>query len=220
MSVKPELSESAQRLYDQLAPTFFREDEEYGWAGAIFVTGLCRMIDPAAAIVQPQGEQPGFAVMACPQQLDDEAFLAWIGQFVGVTAKKLSTANRAGFTPEEILAVQRGWVEHPIGFQRGGDAAEELVVKATLTGTKTIFFYPRYNGEAFLLKVITLTGETPNPQETEEELLAVLPAWIVLDYETVEGGTYAILEAAGATYADIEGFHATYASMEAHPEET
>jgi hypothetical protein len=213
------LSESAERLYDQLAPTYFREDEEYGWAGAIFITGLCRMIDPTAAIMQPQGTRPGYAILACPQELDDEAWLAWIGQFVGVSAQQLKRANRPGLSPEEILAVQRGWVEHPIGFQRGGDAAEELVVKSTLSGGKTIFFYPRYNGEPFLLKCVTLTSETPNPQETEEELLAVLPAWIVLEYETVTGGTYAILEAAGATYAEIEGFHATYASMEAHPEE-
>jgi hypothetical protein len=93
----------------------------------------------------------------------------------------------------------------------------QLAAEATLTGKKTLYFYVKYGGVAFEVKVASLTSETPNPTATREAIESMMAAWEVLKYETITGGTYAALEAAHATYALDEAAHVIYQDMEAEP---
>lgn len=203
---KPALTESGERLYNQLAPTFFREDEKYGWAGALFVSAFARMFDDVAAVVQPSGSQPGYAILADPVNVPAQ-WLPWLAQFVGVD---LTTSPDA--------AHSRLWIKSPLGYTRGTTAAMLLAAQATLTGTKTVYFYTRYNGEAFLIKAATLESETPSQVSTRQAIESMMAAWDVLLYEAVKGGTYGLLEASHAKYSEVEAAHPTYEDLELHPE--
>lgn len=203
---KPALTDTGERLYAQLAPTYFKEDERYGWAGAIFVTALAKMLDGAAEVVQPSGTRPPFAVLFDVANVA-ERWLSWLAQFVGVD---LTTSPNA--------ATSRAWIKSPLGYTRGTTAAMKLAAEATLTGSKTLFFYTRYNEEAFRLKAASLATQTANPTATREAIESMMPAWIVLEYETVAGGTMAILEASHAKISEIEAAHPMMSDLELHPE--
>jgi Phage tail protein (Tail_P2_I) len=201
---KPALTESGERLYTQLAPTFFREDERYGWAGAIFCSALAGMKDAAAEIVQPSDTKPGFAILFDVENVPSK-WLRWLAQFVGVD---LTTS------PND--ATSRAWIKAPINYQRGTTAAMELAGKATLTGTKTMYFYVRF-GAPFTIKAATLESETPNPTATREAIESMMAAWNVLEYVVVKAGSYSLIEAAHALYSESEAAHTTYEDLELNP---
>lgn len=202
---KPALTESGERLYNQLAPTFFREDEKYGWAGALFVSAFARMFDDAAAIVQPSGLKPGFAILADPANIP-AVWLAWLAQFVGVD-----------LTTSPNTATSRLWIKSPLGYTRGTTAAMLLAAQATLTGTKTVYFYTRYGGEPFAIKAATLASETPSASVTRAAIESMMAAWDVLSYETIVGGTLASFEAAHAKLSESEAANATVELAELNP---
>jgi hypothetical protein len=199
------------RLYIALAP-FFKQDAQYGFGGRTFCRALMAMLMPAAEIVQPSDTKPGWAILANPQTCP-VAWLPWLGQFVGIEPSSISTLIATGQT-----ALAREWIEHPINFLRGTVQGMTLAAKATLTGTKTVFLYTRYNGEAFVIKAATLATETAHSAETQEAIESMMPAWDVLQYETVTGGTLAILEASHPKLSEVEAAHVTDADLEAHPE--
>jgi hypothetical protein len=203
---KPVLTETGERLYNQLAPTFFKSDEQYGWAGAIFCAAFARMFDDAAEVVQPSGSKPGFAILTDIVNVKAK-WLAWVAQFVGVDLTK---------SPNE--ATSRAWIKSPLGYTRGQTAAMLLAAQATLTGTKTVYFYTRYGGEAFQIKAATLESETPSQATTKEAIESMMASWDVLKYEAVKGGTIALLEAAHALMSEDESAHATMEDVELHPE--
>jgi len=206
------LSETAERVYDQLAPTFFRQDGQHSFSGWNFTRALASMIDPAALVVQPQADKPPYAVLfdmtTCPTE-----WLPWVAQFVGIMPSKIEALIARG---QEALA--REWIEHPIQFNRGKVSAMELAARATLTGTKVLYFYVRYNGEAFTIKAASLAGQTPNPKETKAAIESMMAAWCHLEYETVEGGTLGLLEASHPKVSEVESAHATTRDAELHPE--
>lgn len=203
---------TADRLYGQLAPTFFQTDEEQGNAGLGFMSALGAVFDPVVQVVQPVGEKPPFAILFCPEECPTE-WLPWVGQCVGIQPSEIETLIASG---QEVLA--RQWLSHPINYNRGKVSAQELAAKATLTGSQTLYFYPRYGGEAFVTKVATLSSQTPNPTATKEAILSQMAAWETLIYETVSGGTLAILEASHAKLSEVEAAHTSVADLELHPE--
>jgi hypothetical protein len=209
---KPILTETAERFYNQLAPTFFREDERYEWAGAKFCAAFAKLYDPAAEVVQVNGSKPGFAILAdpvnCPQQ-----WLPWLGQFVGIPPEVGLAMLNAG-----QVSTLRAWIKSPIGYTRGKPSAMRLTAEVTLTGTKTLYFYVKYGGAAFEIRAASLISETPNPTATKEAIESMMAAWEVLHYEAVTAGTMAILEASHATMALIEAAHGTMENLELHPE--
>jgi len=99
---------------------------------------------------------------ACPDFL-----LPWLGQLVGVAV-----------TPNVSPAVQRNQVIAEPGFQRGRPSALKAAVQATLTGTKVVVVQERF-GDAWTLKVSTITGETPNPTATNKAIQASKAAGLI-----------------------------------------
>lgn len=208
---KPALTETGERVYNQLAPTFFREDERYGWAGALFLSAYASMLDPAAQIVQSNGGHPGYAILfepaSCPV-----AWLPWLGQFVGIPPELSLAMVKTG-----QVATLRTWIKSPINYTRGKAAAMRLAGEATLTGTKTLYFYVKYGGVAFEVKAASLVAETPSPTATREAIESMMGAWEVLKYETVTGGTLASFEAAHPKLSESEAANATVELLELNP---
>jgi len=203
---KPVLSDSGERLYNQLAPTFFREDEKYGWAGALYLSALARMKDDAATVVQPTSTKPPYAILFDVENVPAK-WLPWLAQFVGVDLTK---------SPDTTTS--RSWIKSPIGYQRGTTAAMRLAGQATLTGAKTLFFYTRYGGAPFTIKAASIEGQTPNPTATKEAIESMMAAWDILIYEMVKGGTLSLLEVSHAKLSEVEAAHTTVEDAELHPE--
>lgn len=208
---KPALSESAERLYNQLAPIFFRSDEASGWQGALYCSALAKKKDKMAVVVQPQNGKPPFAILLCPQECPEE-WLPWLGQFVGIPAVTIEALIKTG-----KASTARQWIEAPINYLRGRTSAMKLAAEATLTGKKTLYFYVRYSGEAFRIKAASIAGETPSATATREAIEQWMPAWCVLEYETVTNGTLAILEASHPKLSEVEAAHTSLSDMELNP---
>lgn len=210
MAAKPALTETGERLYNWLLPLFWT-DEEHEWAGAVFCSALATMLDPGAAIVEPQQGKPGYAILLDPE-LCPEKWLPWLCQFVGVDVKLAEALVK-----QNKAATVREWIKGPINLQRGSAKAMKEAALLTLTGAKTLYFYARWTGAAYIIKAASLTSQTPNPTETREALESMMPAWCVLQYETITGGSYATLEVAHGKYSEDESHHATYSDMETNP---
>lgn len=201
----PSLTPTGERLYDALEPLSL-EDEENGYALATFVSALARMVDKVAELVEESAEGvPPYALVADPDTAPAE-WLPWLSQWVGLD-----------LTLSPDVATSREWIKHPLNFERGTDGAIEVSAKATLTGTKTIYLYPRYEGHWASLAAYTLTSETPDAAATQLAIERMMGAWQVLTFATVTAGTYAILDAAHATYALLEVAHTSYADIELEP---
>lgn len=199
---------TSDRLYEQLAPTFFQEDDLNAYAGQAFIGAIGAMFDPVVEVVQPSGDKPPFAILFCPEECPPE-WLPWVAQFVGINPAEMEALIAAGMTQ-----VAREWIAHPLNYNRGKTSAQELAAKATLTGSKTLYLYPRYGGEAFVTKAASLSSETPNPTATREAILSQMAAWEVLDYEPVSGRTLAALEAGYAKLSELEGAYPSVADLE------
>lgn len=139
---KPALTETGERIYNQLAPTFFREDERYGWAGALFVSAYAAMLDPAAQIVQANGTVPGYAILFDPVNCP-AAWLPWLGQFVGIPPEVGLAMVKTGQT-----ATLRLWIKSPIGYTRGKAAAMILAARTTLFTSMNLIMDPSFEYDA------------------------------------------------------------------------
>lgn len=84
---------------------------------------------------------------------------------------------------------QRQRIEDQEGRRRGTRAAIEAAAKKTLTGGQQVFIYEKWGGDAYTLRVVTYTAETPDPAATEAAIRRQKPAGIVLIYEVVTAGT-------------------------------
>jgi hypothetical protein len=152
-------------------------------------------------VFDPEGDVPPVAPILSVDLCPDWA-LPWLAQFVGVSIP-------VGTDP----ANARQLIRAVSGFSRGTPAALRAAAGFALTGTKTVFFNERKDGNAYALQVATLTPETPDPDTVLALLLAQKPGGILLDYETVMGNSYARVEAEFEDYAEVESTYATYADL-------
>src|SRR6266576_2451983 len=165
--VRLDVSDVGQRLYEMLEP-YFREDENYAFAGLKLCQGISAMLDPISLIAQPLGEKPPFALLFDPENIP-AVWLPWCAQFVGSDLKTAKTE-----------ATKRDWIKNPINWQRGTSGAIISAASQTLTGTKAIYFYPRFTGP-FSLKIAVNETECASEKETRLAIESVLPAWMGLE---------------------------------------
>jgi hypothetical protein len=130
--------------------------------------------------------------------------LPWLAQFVGAT-----------INPSFTDAQQRQQILNVQGWARGSVAALMNAALPYLTDTKTIIFRERDAAAsptlpAYGLTILTKTSETPNSAAVLAALLAVKPAGIILNYQTVTGWDYQGLFSSEATYTALFGAFLTY----------
>jgi hypothetical protein len=198
----PELASVAERLYAAMTPLAWR-DEEYGWALAALDGAVGEMYQEVDDLARDTAYGPGWSsvmdLARCP-----DAWLPWLAQFPGVSVV-------AGTTPAEM----RARILSTDGFRRGSPAAIRAATQATLTGSRTVYEAERFGGNAYVLAIRTITGETPNAAATRAAIIAQKPAGIRLDYTTVVGQTYDLVRVNYATYADVRAHFTDYTALRA-----
>lgn len=105
---------------------------------------------------------------------------------------------------------RRAEIKQPTAWRRGQLPAITLVTQRYLTGSKWVRIRPR-TPEAGRIYIRTLLGETPNPDRLETELRAeAIPAWEILDYEAIDGVSWADIAASWEDWAALAGDFASW----------
>jgi Phage tail protein (Tail_P2_I) len=153
---------------------------------------LCSPLQPVYDLVRERDGQKGWAVLLDPDECPVE-FLPYLAQWTGVRPQP-------GWTEEHL----RNEIKQPTSWKRGQPEAIRLTAQRTLTGSKLVIMRER-TPEAGCLYIRTLLAETPNPAQVLSDLRENTPAWILLDYEAVDGVT--VLDVASSakweTVADL-----------------
>lgn len=170
------------------------------------------MVDPLYGLVMDQGVdgQPGY-VPGYGQLLDPALAsggeLAYLGQFVGVQVP-------AGV--DDVTA--RSLVVAEAGLARGTDAAAIAAAKRTLTGTQTVYYFPRRysdgTAQAGWAGMIVLTAECASLAVTEAAVRAVKLSGVQMWFAEISGWTIGALEGSYATISDVEAAFVTVGGAE------
>lgn len=158
---KPDASPAALELYSALEPAFSQGDEDRDWLNlkicmAIVAGKLDLLWD---YLIDDEDNLPAWAVVFDPERCPEEA-LPYLAQFGG-----------AVLTPEMDEEARRKAIQVPEAFSRGRLASLEAVARRRLTGTKACIVTERYTGSAWRVRVETIEAETPEPEETEADII-------------------------------------------------
>jgi hypothetical protein len=167
-----------------------------------FLRAMATMFDQVILYSADTDEQEGWVTLFDPDLCPAEA-LPYLAQLVG---EVLPTG-----LPE---AAAREWIKDNPNARRGTPESVFLAAQRKLVGNRFVSMLERYQGVIDMVAIRTNTSETPNPAGTLADILAVLPADVVLDYQVVTGatwddakGTYAswnALTATGKTWAEVK----------------
>lgn len=192
----PTRSPQGARLRERtlaLAP----DDEHHGWAHAYLCEALGTGLEQVGQVFDPDGDVPPLAplfdVRLCPAWA-----LPWLAQLVGV-------ALPAGVSADDARVI----ISDVAGFARGTPASLRAAAGLFLTGHKTVYFRER-DGDPYVLEVITVTSETPDPDAVLAAILAQKPGGIVVNYRQVDAWDYQQMTAQGGKYSALPARYATY----------
>jgi hypothetical protein len=198
---RPVVSSLTEDLYSALG-WFTTEDEANDWALLKFCAAWVEtLIDPVAELAG-EGEDgtPAWSKLLDPDECPGAA-LPYLAQFVGVV-----------ITPEMSEAQIRAEITAPTGWVRGTDPVIRLTVQRTLTGEDPLVIIHSRTPEPGHHYIRTLLSQTPDPARTKALVRAAVPAWEELDYEAIEGVTWADI-AASTKWETWAGLGATFASF-------
>ena len=104
-------------------------------------------------------------------------------------------------------------------FARGSPDAIRAAAGFGLTGSKLVLLRERDNGDAYLLEVVTLVEETPDPALVHQLILSQKPGGIALTSQTVVGWDYQqmTLDYVGKFYKDVHAKYPTYGDLKGGP---
>jgi hypothetical protein len=192
------LSALAERLRERTAP-LAPTDADHGWAHAHLCAAIMVMLREVAQVYDPDDPLVPAAPLMDPALAPDWA-LPWVGQLVGVSVPP-------GATPAQA----RTLISSVAGFSRGTPASLEAAAGLYLTGSQTVLFRERDEGDPYALEVITLAGETPDPGATLMALMAQKPAGIVLRYRTVQGQDWQ--QVRGLTWRQVRSTYVSWQDL-------
>lgn len=205
--MRPVVGNYAEGLYAGVLPIAVADnDEAQGWALLRFCGLLGAMHELVDSIVTTSDLGPGWSSLMDLDRTSAE-FLDWLAQFNGVTTTQ-------GFTPEQ----KRVEVREAKGFRRGKPAAMVSAAQLFLTGTKTVRLLERFDGNAYHIRMLTRTDETPDPAALVAYVGGpqVKPAGLIFSHDTYVGWLIEDMEAAyaGQTITDLEGDFADITHLE------
>lgn len=152
-------------------------------------------------------EYEGWTLLLDPDRAPAAA-LPYLAQYVG-----------------EILPVgisepmAREWIKDAPNQVRGTVQSIVRAAQRSLAGMRHVAIVERDNGSGGVnvdrLTVITYTSETPYPAAVLADLLMVVPADIVLNYETLAGQTWLMLrDSPSRTWATVKSSYPTWAEAQ------
>jgi hypothetical protein len=203
---EPVLSDWGARLQERTQP-LQPDDASYGWAHAILCETLAQPFLQVAELIDPPEPYPPwgplFDLDACPTWA-----LPWLAQAVG---SKLPV----GLTDAQA----RDFIRDASGHKVGTVAAMRSALVATLVSSNPpsppVVWFREREGSAYHLEIVTLTGETPNPTQSLNALLAAKPGGLTLAFTQVVSWDYQAMTDAGGTYAALGTTYTTYAKLAA-----
>jgi len=196
----PPLESFADDLYDALAPVAWK-DGETGWHLALYCGAIGAMFQAVADVARDTPDGPGWSAVVDLDRAPD-AWLPWLAQLSGATIP-------VGLTPAE----SRAWIAGTDGFKRGTPAAIRAAAQSTLSGSGYVAFRERDGDDAYALEVVTLTGETPNPDATLAAIIAQKPGGIVLRFRTAEGQDWQAVRGSGRTWRVVRTDYSSWADL-------
>jgi hypothetical protein len=205
---EPIYSETTERLWEEQIPGVYRfEDARNDWTMKKYVGSFGDVLSEVDVLVDrikyvPPEDDPGptdlYSDLVDPWQADAE-WLPWLAQLVGVKF-------RAGLAVSD----QRTQIATAIGGVRAGTPqAIAQVVQTILTGTKTVYIYPRSNlggidaGSQWEVLILTLSEETTADVVATVIAAGAKPAGIKL-YHDNYGASWNTQEAAYTTWTAWE----------------
>jgi hypothetical protein len=147
----------------------------------------------------PYGDGNGaWSILLDPDRSPYPDGLAYLAQWIGERIPPGTDEETARF-----------WITDGPNQSRGTELAIARATQRSLTGTRLVLVFERQmpdgsedpNGDHFT--VVTYDDQTPNPDLVWQDLLTVIPADMVCNYEHVPGQIYATLLELYPTYADV-----------------
>lgn len=186
-------------LYEAMG--FHREtDEENAFALRRFCEAWCEPLQRVYDLVRERDGQAGWAIALDPENCPPEA-LPYLAQYVG-----------AILTPNMDLVQQRAEIKEPSGWSRGRVPAIKLAARRELTGTELVIVRER-KPEPGYLYVRTLLSEDADPVRTEATVRSQTPAWLALDFEALEGVTWADVTSGWEDWAAVSAAFESWADL-------
>lgn len=166
-----------------------------------FCEGLGMPLERLYEIVGDQEDgRPGWSPLFLVDEVD-AGHLAYVAQFPG-----------ARLTPEMTDAQRRAEIQEPSSWRRGQTESLKTAIRRTLTGSKRVIVRER-TPAAHDLYVRTLKEETPDETRTLAVAKANKLAGLVMDYEAIDGVTWADIAAAYEDWGEIESTFTDWADL-------
>ena len=193
-------------LYDALEPLAYA-DASLGWPLANFVSAIGLILEDAAVLVRTDDAgNDGWSAFADPARCPD-TYLYTLAQWAGVRyPRRMSLTDlRALIGPTAP------------GVWRGTKAAILAAVQRWLEPGGLLYFEERADGDPYKLRIFTYTFDTLDQAAIEIELLNVVPAGLIVNYEVREGASWAQLKASDGTWGAVESHYATWRDVAIAP---
>lgn len=198
------MPEEGTQVWEQLFYSLgFHVDDDTDGSLQKFCEALCDPIQPVYDLVREREDQAGWTIALDPENAP--AFvLPWLAQFVGVTPQP-------GWSEQHL----REEIKHPTGWGRGTTESIRIATRSTLTGENPlVIIHSRTPGPGHTY-VRVLASDCPDPARTAAVVRAAVPAWNLLDFEAIEGVTFADVSASTkwTTWADLAAAFSTFQDL-------
>lgn len=204
---EPFFDDATERMYARLPGVYRFEDANHNWTLKRYMSGIGVTLEELNVLIDRftytplddgYKETPDLHSDLVDPMNADVAWLPWLAQLVGVNFDFLLSE-----------ASQRMRIANALdGAQPGTEAAIIQAAQTVLTGSKTVFVYPRSNdvggvgaGTQWEILIKTLTAETTGDVVAAVTNLGAKPAGIKL-YHQAYGATWDTIAAAKPTWAD------------------
>lgn len=178
----------------RLLPDYMRDADVSGVLRA-YVGGAAVGLDRAAAflaMVDPATSVSGTCEPVNPAAAP-RAWLPWLGWLLGIDVSAIPDAE-----VRATIAAATG------AHRRGSVGAIKSAVQRTLTGGRSCRVHYNLSGtEPYLITVVTVAAQTPDPAASLAAALTEKPAGIDLLLEVVTGSTWDELAGAYPTWNDV-----------------
>lgn len=192
------MSQLGDELFEALG--FHAAADESGHL-RIFCDAWAATLSPVYELVRDREDgRPGWAILYDVDEVDAE-HLPHTAQYVG-----------ARLTPQMDEAQQRAEVAAPTTWKRGQTETFKTTLRQTLTGSKRVIVRER-TPEPWSLYVRVLLEECPDPSRTEAVAKANKVAGLVMDFEAIDGVTWADIAAAYEDWGEVESTFSDWADL-------
>jgi hypothetical protein len=168
----PVLNPIAQRLYDELEP-FAYADEENGFILAYWLEAWTQSLVELDSLVRydETHDRDSYGKLLDITLTPDNA-LDFLSQFVGAVLS-------AGLSADDKRALLAGGA----GLHRGSPASLIAAIAVALTGTKTVRLHERTEHHAYRFNIVTSPSETPDVAKADEAIRSQKPGGLVYGFQ-------------------------------------